>query len=301
MPLKRYRAEDDDSLTKHQAVNKGFRPEAGTLGGNFRFASNPTSLGHKSGYHESFVTTDTFNYLRDTKKNGTYNLSNTTTQGSFFGQHKGAEVHGEIHDEILTLADGFRTDTARTVLSSTEGRIAGHSGSGIDTTGQSDAHNLLREVIIKLIKRTQKPAGLTRKSLATLAGSVTVTSMAPRQLIEKNNGHNGLSQLKSGSVAVNSWEENRNEAKRRVHKSFDKLNQAEKNFVVEHASSYLKATQKGVSEPTIRRINTGRCNSPERTLKYVSTDKIKSPLKDLPDDSLQYGLYMTEPFRDSRR
>lgn len=314
----RYNSAQDLTLTAAQAAAGGFRPMS-LNGGEFRVASNPTLANYSSGYHEASVTTDTFIFLRGAtdNKNGTHTLPGTVPKGSFFTPYGGTVVHSDNLNYVLKYADGFRTDTAQTILSAPVGLAAGHSGSGTDTTGQSAAHDLLRKKIMDiLVLPPTTTKGLTERSVATLLASITVTSMAPAEIARKITG--GTATLKAGDTARAQWEAKRNEAKRRVQEMFDTLTPDEKAFVHAHGDDFMDSTQSGLT-PKPRRIPSLRATSPERDINggdltlgevagggYLAGAAAATPtlaLKAPPELTAltDLGPSVTEPFRGLRR
>lgn len=314
----RYEAGNDPTLTKGQAKARGFRPlawQSGPNGGDgddFRYNSNSTKGNYSSGYHESAVMTDTFGFLRAAQPTGkgAYKLPGQAPQGSFFEDYTGMVVSGQVLEWVLKHADGFRTDTAQTILSAPKGLAAAHSGSELDTTGQSAAHDLLRAAIMQVLSLDpQKTKGLTERAVVVLMASMTVSSMAPSEIARKITG--GTKSLKAGTPAKQGWEAYRNEAKRRVHEMLGQLTPDEQGFVEHHGRAFLDSTQAGVS--TNRRIiQSLTATSPERDDEdevpgevaggdYAKAPKLTLASKALPANLGEYGVMATETFRGSRR
>jgi hypothetical protein len=297
-----YSPVNDLTLTRSQASDRRFH----TKDRSFRSASNSTLKGYSSGYHESAVTTDTFNLMRDAKnnRNGTHMLRNQGRR-SFYQNEK--TVNSQSLKMVMDVADGFRTDTAQTILSASNGKVAGHSGSGIKTTGQADAHNLLRKKTLDILKLDpNKTQGISTRSVETLFASITVSSMAPGELARNVDG--GSRTLKSKSVS--NWEVNRNESKARVQTLFDQLNSNEQSFVMEHASDFMDSTQDRNNSK--RRISKVRPTSPMRNSRggdlseiqggeYLTHDIAHSPRVKPSVITGENGMFVTEPFRAERR
>jgi hypothetical protein len=300
---KRKRYDQDLTLTETQAKRMKFGDER-----DFRARSNETQVGHKSGYHESAVTTDTFNFLSKAVDLGTgkHRLS-TANSKSFFNKHSGGKVYTKSLEYVLGAADQYRTDTARTALSASEGLAAGHTGSGLSTKNQADAHDLLRKSVMGiLVTDPSSEPGLSQASVNTLFAAITVTSVAPAELARTIKGT--LKDKEAGAE----WEAKRNEAKLRVDELQDDLNDDEKRFVRRKSRSFLKSTQ-SEDEPT-RRLKRKRARSPLRDPEYsVAGEEItgggyKRKLEKKRKASLAppkkvsaQGFYATEPFRAKRR
>lgn len=304
-----YEALEDLTLTEPQAKRGAFRLGL-EKGGDPRHPSNKTIHKYSTGYHESSLTTDTIEYLRRAKDNsdGSHTLANASS-GSYKG-YGGKKVYSSTLRTLLKYADGFRTDTAQTIMSGLKGTGAGHSGSDVDTKGQSTAHDLLREKIIEILQLDpKKTKGLSERSLLVFQGAMTVASMAPGEIARTIKG--GTGSLKGGSLAQQNWEPNRNEAKRRVDETFDALNSDEQEFVRSHAASFLDSTRLGVTGGRI--LSLKRPTSPIRGQGLVSgevsgggylTGAVAPTLqatKEPPVSAAEVATYMTEPFRAQRR
>ena len=79
-------------------------------------------------------------------------------------------------EPVVRASDGTRTDTARTVLSvpGKSGAVAGHSGSGIKTTGQAQAHDALHHQTMRVLQ----DLSMTESVAAVIAGATAIFSMA---------------------------------------------------------------------------------------------------------------------------
>jgi hypothetical protein len=309
-----YKPINDRGLTIAQSKLGGFKPDLYKDGkpGEFRFPSNPTLNHHSTGYHEAAVTTDTFNYLRSAKSNmdGTHTLSDKVNKGSYLKQFAKKKVDSQLFKWILKHADGFRTDTAQTILSGKNGTVAGHAGSGIARKGEPSAHDLLRKVVMDILQlKPSNNNGLTEKSVAIIFGSVTVSSMAPGKLARKVTGK--TKSLKAGQLAKKDWEVLRNKAKARVETLFNKLDAKEKEFVRKHAVNYLDSTQIGVPANSRRVIPTLRATSQERDDAEVLVDEVAGgdyknggqtlQVDKQPPEVEFLGLYVSESLRARRR
>ena len=303
---KNYRMGIDKTLTSSQASKRVFRGMK-----DFRSKSNPTLKGYSTGYHEAVVTTDHYNYLKSAKDNldGTHTLS--SSKSSVFAKYSGIKVDSSILNDIMELGDSFRTDTAQTILSAPDGLVADHSGSDINTVGQSDAHNLLREKVMNIVLLPKSTKGLSKRSIATIFAAVAVTSMAPGELARTVTG--GTSSLKGGIQAKQDWEKNRNEAKSRVKAKYNTLNTDEKKFVTNHATEFMDSTKPKI--PTLifpRQIDTSAPISPRRDENYeISSPNevaglgydgtaIAPPTLSPPSNENETGAYTTQLFRADR-
>lgn len=301
-------AANDLTLTLSQAHWGAFAPLA-LGGGNFRARSNQTLSGIKSGYHEASVTTDTFVFLRAAKDlgNGFHKLPSHAPSNSFFETYTDKVVQSKTLHWLLKYADGFRSDTAQSILSAPQGTAAGHSGSELDLSGQSAAHDLLRAKIMELLRLD--PAdhkGLSERSLVVVMASTAVSAMAPGRIARSI----PTASLKAGEPAQKNWEANRNEAKRRVNELMAELNKDELSFVWKQAQSFIDSTQVGVKDR--RRIPSLRATSPQRDESerpqgevaggaYLSAEPATLAVKSRPTSLSEVGRYVTEPFRGPRR
>lgn len=308
MPNEKYNPTNDNTLTGIQQSNSGFQPSAFLSSKNFRFYSTATVWGYSTGYHEAAVTTDTFNFLRRATPNydGTFTLPHVP-DNSFFKKYIGRKVSGNVLEIILKQADGFRTDTAQTILSAPNGEAAGHSGSGLDTKGQAGAHDLLRDQIMKVVLLNPPPKELTEKSVACLFGSVMVTSMAPGEVVRASLDSRGL---KAAHAKAN-WEAYRNQAKNRVNLMFTNLSKEEKKFVEEHSTGFMNSTNSQKSGSP-RQIEPKRSVSPFRDAGQPVKEQVSgggyrphSATYNQPDYSpptleSQIGIFISQPFRAAR-
>ena len=180
---KPYTAKSDKTLTASQAKLGGFRPEVvkqvssgKSIGkGSFRSPSNPTKRGFKSGYHEAYVVTDATKLLSQRKKSGKGFAELPKSSGGSWKKHSGAKIREQNVRPALEAGDGARTDTSRTILSAPGGKVAGHTGSGVKTTGQAEAHNLLRDQSVRALADPK----LSPEAQGVVAGLTTLWSIAP--------------------------------------------------------------------------------------------------------------------------
>jgi hypothetical protein len=304
--------ESDNTLTAAQRKWLGFRSFAHLDKKiSFRYPSNPTKHGYDTGYHESAVTTDTFNFLRNAKQhnNETHQLPSSAPVNSFFGQYVDKTVNSTALEWTLRNADGFRTDTAQTILSLGDGTAAAHSGSGLDLKGQAEAHNLLRAKIMELLFLNPKNvSGFTERALITIFASMTVTLMAPGEVARSISG--GTNSLKAGNHAKGNWEINRNEAKRRVEEMYEHLMSDEKKFVNLHANNFMHSIQ-GANVKQPRHVRPSRATSPERCTtqkvsgevaggSYISGATTEQAMTQMPTSLRAQALWSTRPLRALR-
>ncbi len=299
-----YSPASDRTLTVSQSANGRFYTEGDT---SFRKDSNPTLRGYSTGYHEAIVTTDTFNFFSNATDNGngTYTL-NKTSDKSFSAGYDKQVVNAKTLDMVSGLADGYRTDTAQTILSGPNAKVAGHPGSEVDTKGSPAAHDLLREKIMDVVVLDPGTKGMSEASLAVLFGSVVVTSIAPGESARGVEG--GTASLKGGDFAKTNWETNRNESKARVKATYDKLTPDEKEFVYSHSDTFMKSIQnpeRNMSSPSLRPTSPLRQTGSSRINEVAGGryDRGLSlgPTKTPPASSKDYGMYFTEPFRAERQ
>jgi hypothetical protein len=303
-----YAMANDRSLTSAQAKG-GFRPEVVTRviarqslhKGGFRFASNLTTRGIKSGYHEAAVVTDMTDIL-SRRIAASAMVSNMPTEpDGYWKTHSGVTIHEPNVASLMAAGDGARTDTARTILSGPNGVVTGHSGSGVDTTGQSGAHDLLRDQMMRVVKDST----LSSDAIAVVSAATAVYSMAPGVLASTA----GNAAMLKDQAARTTWERDRNEAKRRVAAAFAPLPQQQKKYVINHMQKFSAVIGGG------RHLEVERPSSPFREEDGLAGAAIKGggyvtqtntstvPTLELPPspDPRTVTLYATEPFRIPRR
>jgi len=246
--------------TGYQASSGGFRP----LGtdrvihakpieeGEFRFPSNPTTSGHSSGYHEAFAPTDTMRFLsrRSVNNDGTATLP-AWSSNTVLPSYSGRSIREENVRHIAQASDGARTDTAQTVLAVPGGDVAGHTGSGVRTSGQAAGHDYLRHQTMRAL---QEP-GVTSGVAGVLAGATTIMSMAPGQ---SASGADGAGKLKDVPARAD-YETRRNKAKRKLDEHFTSLPPAQQSTVMKLARHSM-----GDLEDSSRRLLPDRPYSPFR-------------------------------------
>ncbi len=230
-------ASTDPTLTPAQQAEGGFKPHAHETGEDFRFRSNPTKAGISSGYHEAAVTTDNFVFFRDAvdQGDGTAQLPSSANTAPLQAL-QGLVVDKTVLDFLLAAADGFRTDTAMTIMSAPGGQAAGHSGSGVTQSGQGPAHDLVRQACSRIL---QDPASATvsRQAVTVAIGAYVVGSIAPGEIARLVPTQN----LKAGPGAIATWEARRNQAKARVEGLFATLSDDEQAYVQRHSQAYLSS------------------------------------------------------------
>ncbi len=257
----------DRTLTASQAKN-GFRPmivkaivkrQAPKKGG-FRFPSNPTQAGFSSGYHESFVVTDMTDKLAGRKVASNGMAQMPAMSGISWGHHSGASFPESNLSSFLHAGDNSRTDTARTILSGPGGAVAGHTGSGVYTGGQSEAHDVLRDHSMHVLADPH----MTPHAVGVIAAATTITGMAPGLLA--STAHNAH-QLKD-QAARGTWEDDRNAAKETLAVAFNALTPTEKKVVRGHQTKLFIAIGGG------RTMDADYPTSPRRTSSHTSSDII---------------------------
>lgn len=246
----------DKTLTQAQAL--GFRADIvsditarrSVKKGAFRFPSNPTLHGLSSGYHEAFVVTDMSDVLaRRTKATGGISSMPAASRG-YWKQHSGVKIHEAHVAPMLEAGDGARTDTARTILSGPKGAVAGHSGSGVSTSGQQAAHDLLRDQSMRVIRAPK----LSPQAIGVVAAATAVFSMAPGQLASTASGAASI----KDKAARDTWEADRNQAKARLAVAHAQLPADQQQLVMQHMQPLVTAIGGG------RKLEPARPMSPRR-------------------------------------
>ncbi|MGS2762043.1 hypothetical protein [Sinomicrobium sp. M5D2P9] len=303
----KYKIEKDDTLTRSQSKNKQFKSNRG-----FRNPSNKTLAGHRSGYHESAVTTDTYTYLTQATNNndGTHTLANAT-KNKIFKKYVNTKVNSKILNHVINIADGYRTDTAQTILSRSNNRIAGHSGSGMPLSGQAEAHDLLRKSVMDILTDGDLAKSTSSEEvIAIIFGSMTVTSIAPGKLAQTliSKKHT-LKDTTAGPI----WEANRNEMKKRVSKMYAKLDDDSKQIVLKYAKDFISSTQDTTLNQPDRYLEVDEPHSPMRDEDLLpgvkisggsyakGKRKLNTNTLSPPDNTTHAGEYITAPKRAKRR
>lgn len=307
---KAYSAKSDRTLSASQAKSGGFRPEVTSRvvsrkpvkKGAFRFQSNPTKEGVSSGYHEAFVVTDAVDQLsRRTKSSGGFAKMPSSSSG-YWKKHSNKKIIEKNVKAALEASDGARTDTARTIITGPGGKGAGHSGSGVSTTGQAHAHDLLRDQSMRSLTEPK----MTPPAQAVIAANTTLWSMAPGVVASQTSG---AAKLKSKRARA-TWEEDRNETKLRMHAAYDKLSKPEKQLVLDHEKSFVKdigdkKRKRSMDRPGSPLRETGKTKSnPIHGGDYFAKPpKNKKPRVEPPKQGgpRETAQYITEPFRMPRR
>lgn len=233
---------------------------------------------------------------------GIHILSDDVSKQSFFYAHRNTEVPSSTLETLLTVADGFRLSTVRTILSGPDGTAAAHEGSGLKTTGQPAAHNLVRAAMMRLLKLPSTTKGLSENSIFYLLGAIVVTSMAPGEIARTVEG--GTAPL-TFIPAKKTYEQDRNEMKASVESFRERLTDDEKSLADSQARLYLESTQ-GRGRRS-RRIPSLRATSPERETGQVVANAVAGggyrgpaslkPKKSLPTDNTLIPLAFTEKGR----
>lgn len=307
-PPRRYSMKGDLTLTLQQSSQGGFRPEvvetslSGRDSKSFRFPSNPTLEGYNSGYHESFGTTDTVKHISKRKASRKQGLSDMPTARTGFYKKKRRGMREKNLEVLLGASDGARTDTAQTVLSVPGGGGAGHTGSGVKTSGQSKAHDLLRDVFMKV----SRDEDMTPGAIELIGGSLTIASMAPGKVARTVTDSRKLKATKGSK----NYEGNRNIAKRRL-KALQKESDPQD---VELAMKYMEPVMDKFPD---RHFARKRLSSPERDISgpkegiqggdYLPGDQIGLPelfppkrSGDKRKDATSTLAFLTESFRAPR-
>jgi hypothetical protein len=255
---KTYHASDDLTLTKTQAKSGGFRPDVvssvvkrKTISeGSFRVASNPTKDGFSSGYHEAFVVTDMTPKLAQRTLVPPQPPTTTAPSGppvpplptlskmpamssGFWKQYSGKSFPEKNVEALVQLGDGARTDTARTILSAPKGGVAGHSGSGVYTGNQPQAHDLVRTQAMNVLSDPL----MTPEAATVIASATMVYSIAPGELASKATGASKLKAKK----AKDTWEDDRNQAKERVEAMRSSLSSSDQAVVEKHMDTFVSS------------------------------------------------------------
>lgn len=241
----------DDSGSGYTYGVRRHLAETGTVGNgsNVRLPSVPVRHNgpasvptHKSGYHEVNPTSSQL-YLRNTPPGGRP-AGNASEHG---GPHGMYTKHSA--EEQLRGSESARTDTALTLLaypSSNGVGIAGHSGSGVDMTGQAAAHDLLRQTYADALKR-----GLNAQETAVLSGALALASMPPRLHLEKLKVYTG------GAVdptLVTHLDWRRADMKGRVNEAFEQLGEGGRTAVAAViGETYRKLNENLPSNDALRR------------------------------------------------
>ncbi|THF63697.1 hypothetical protein E6C76_14000 [Pseudothauera nasutitermitis] len=304
----KYKLLEDLSLTVMQTKG-GFRPDIvdrivkrAKIGkGAFRFPSNPTMHGFSSGYHEAFVVTDMTDVISRRSQVSSGRSAMPQISSGYWQKHSGTAFPEANVSALLHAGDGARTDTARTILSGPGGKVAGHSGSGIDTTGQAAAHDVLRDQAMRALGDPH----MTPRAFGVLAAATTLFSMAPGELASKAGN---AARLKDQRARF-SWEDDRNEAKERLAVAHASLPPAEQARVMHHMGRFAAEIGGGrkleVSRPSSpRRQRQGTVGAPIQGGGYdpfSSTSGAPSIGLAPHADPQTTSLYVTEPFRVQRR
>lgn len=288
----------DRGLTAAQRKSGTFRGRK-----SIRVKSARTLAGFSTGMHEEVVPTDVLKMLDAAKptKNGTHIITTNNRKSPFF---KAGPI--EVDDQVLAwvkaAGDGFRADTARTTLS-VNGGAAGHSGSNLDTHGQSAAHDAIRETLISILK-SKPSASVTQRSVNTAFGAIASLSSAPGELAGKVPK---IASLKD-RAALADWEYRRDAGKQKLDMATDSLSPAERAFVLDIAEEHRgRIAPPGLG--TARKLAPGRARSPTRSLKmtgavqgggYQSGGLLAKGVEGLPANIGDYPMYFSAERRTRR-
>ncbi len=295
---KRYQLSDDSTLSRKQRLRRSFRSARA-----IRVRSAKTRKGYSTGLHEAVTTTDTLAAFDRAKalRNRQVLIRAKSARSPLY--RPAGLIADKAHaDVIAAVGDSLRTDTARTILSARSDRVAGHSGSNVDTTNQPEAHDLLREATVDLLGLSKSSALYgNRKALTVAMGAVMVASMAPGELASKATGSGSL----KDAGAKLTWEGDREEAKLRLDALESTLTRGEKREAQAFAGRFIKK----LSSTGARVIEVGRSRSPLRDRKgsggiaggrYLASSSASAPKQAPPSDPVEWGFYLSAPFRQAR-
>lgn len=255
----------DQTYYRAQQLKGGVQPDAYlSLDAPFRGTSNETVEYYSAGYHEAFVTTDTFKLLRAAADNrdGTHTLP-SAPKNPYFSKYKnlnpalqgrrGITVHSSTRAILLKFADGFRTSTALSFLTGPDGKPAAHVGMDLTTEGQASAHHLLRASVMEMLELDPWTTGMTEDAIVGAMASVVVASIAPGALAGRIED---VAEAKMGPRQLASHEERRQEMKARLWDYVSRLSPDERGFVAARVQSYLNRAQAGLAanDPDYRRL-----------------------------------------------
>lgn len=268
-----YELKSDKTLSKLQKITGSFRRKS-----SYRVESRKTSLGHSTGMHEEVVPTDVMKLFDNAKpqKNGKIRVV-STNKNSPFSIHGPIDAHPEVFKWVVEAGDGFRSDTARTLLS-VKGEAAGHSGSNLSTKNQQAAHDAIRETLITILEK-EPSSQVTKRSISVAFASIAMISYAPGELIRSNLKNRSL---KDKSAALD-WELRRDAGKQKVDKLWDGLSLEEKKFV------------RGIAQQHLNRVATSG-STPAASARSLELDRARSPTRSLKTlDGVQGGGYVSGP------
>ncbi|WP_335965393.1 hypothetical protein [Galbibacter sp. PAP.153] len=303
---KSYNAEEDETLTNTQGKNEQFK-SAKIL--DIRlikpFQGIPADI-------TKLQLLPTLNQAKD-NKDRTRTLNLPAGKNSYFNRYGSTIVVSDTLRIIRdNLADGYRTDTAMTVLSREKGLAAGHSGSNVSTKGQSEAHNLLRSMVMDVLTDDDiNRLGLKEREdvVSAIFSSVVVTSIAPAETVRYTFSNGATLKDKKGGE---DYERNRNRLKERVDLQMDEIRSKNNKLIRKHVNKYLMSTQKDSMSSPLRSLDTERPHSPMRDEgensgyfiqggKYLTKKRKKTETLNPPKDRNLMGMYITGPFRAKRR
>jgi hypothetical protein len=203
-------------------------------GSSHRVQSFMRVNGKKSGYHEPLPT----NLVLAIRKSG---KKKTIKMGTRTVALKGAE-------RLERIADAARTDTMSEAMRAKGGDVVGHTHSGLSTSGQSGAHDELREAN-SYISELNSDA-----EQAVAFASLAVTARAPWAEVKTKFAN---PKLTSGDTEQ-TYETKRNEAKERAQSGYDGLNSTAKKNV----TAVMQRFSVSIGRPNL--IPNSRSTSPQR-------------------------------------
>jgi len=246
------------------------------------------------------VPTDVLKSLDGAKDNldGTHTLFVTNKKSVLHTPAAGIKVDSAALRTVRKVGDTLRTDTAQTALSFNDGG-AGHSGSGLSTNNQPQAHDELRRTALKCMD-VKPQAGRTDRSITVALCAVAVSSIPPGTVAE------AIGKIKKikNTHALLDWEERRNAQKVKIGILYGKLTKSEQKYVNDVAGDYMAR----ISPSKKRKLDPAMPVSPlrgTRRLGQVQGETYKPPtaavvVKAPPSDFNEWPLYVTQDQRIER-
>ncbi|HEV9036256.1 MAG TPA: hypothetical protein VGQ51_06550 [Puia sp.] len=294
MPPK-YSISTDNTANKSQRQSGKFSKAAKTTG----TLSKPKDFRGKK-LHEAGLPVDQYALLRNAIPNadGTSTLQVTNKNPSLLSYH-GSKVNTAVAEKMISSADGARTSTS-ILLSGANDTAVWHSGYiEKKTTGQPQAHNLVRKANFKMASTSTSTKGVSDRSVSVAIGSIALASVAPAELADKAPRSSSTKEV----AWANSLEERRNEVKLRIDGIT--LAPAERSFVNKNVSEYFSS----ISPSGKRRPQNKRSYSPPRKTKggtyfkgggYTDPDP-KKPKLSPPSKDAELTAYITQPLRKQNK
>src|SRR6185437_9476331 len=179
MPPK-YSISTDNTANKSQRQSGKFSKAAKTTG----TLSKPKDFRGKK-LHEAGLPVDQYALFRNAIPNadGTSTLQVTNKNPSLLPYH-GSKVNTVVAKKMIGFADGARTSTS-ILLSGANDTAVWHSGNLENTTGQPEAHNLVRKANFKMASTSTSTKGVSDRSVSVAIGSIALASVAPAELADK--------------------------------------------------------------------------------------------------------------------